>query len=195
MIKKSLIVASFLFATTSALAFDANKLYIGIGASSGSGTFTATANGGGSSTGDYDSSSTPFKIGYMLKNDNRFEFSLESMDHKFSGGTDTVSGWNMDWDFTYPNHKLGDIITPYWTIGFGSYTYEDTAKYFTSNEDLKGFSFNYGIGGLYDINKNLELEASFKGKAISWQDVQYGSTTISSDSTGTAFYLGLNYKF
>jgi len=195
MIKKSLIVASLLLVTTNIFAVDANKLYIGIGVSSGSGTFTATANDGGSLTGDYDSSSTPFKIGYMLKNDNRFEFSLESMDHKFSDDTDTVSGWNMDWDFTYPNNKLGDIITPYWTIGFGSYTYEDTAQYFDDNEDLRGFAFNYGIGGLYDINKNIEIEVLFKGKVINWQDVQYRNVTVSSDSTGTALYLGLNYKF
>ena len=135
MIKKSLIVASLLFVGTSALAFDANKLYVGIGASSGSGTLTVTANTGGSATGDYDSSSTPFKIGYMLKNDNRFEFSLESMDHKFNGGTDIVSGWNMDWNFVYPNESF----SPFWTVGFGSYTYEDTAKYFSSR-----FRYHYG---------------------------------------------------
>ena len=192
---KSLAIASLLLTTTSLFAFDANKLYVGIGATSGSGTLTATANNGGLATSDYDSSSVPLKIGYRLENDNRFEFSLESTEHKFTNSTDTVSGWNMDWDFTYPKYKLGDIITPYWTIGFGSYTYEDTAKYFTSNEDLKGFAFNYGLGGLYDINNNIEVEASFKGKVINWQDVEYGSTTISSDSTGTAFYLGINYKF
>jgi hypothetical protein len=195
MIKKSLIVASLLFITTSALALDTNKLYIGIGTTTGSGTLTRTSTNGGYASADYDSSSTPFKIGYIFKNNNRFEFSVESMDHKFSGGTDTVSGWNMDWDFAYPNHKLADIITPYWTIGFGSYTYEDTAKYFSDNEDLKGLALNYGIGGLYSINNNFEIEASFKGKVIKWQDVTDGTTTVSYDSTGTAMYLGINYKF
>jgi len=195
MIKKSLIVAGLLLAGTNAVAKDTDKFYIGIGVSNGSGTFTATDDYGNSITNDYDSSSIPIKIGYMLENNNRFELSIESMDHKFDNGTDTVFGWNMDWNFTYPNNKIGDIITPYWTIGFGSYTYEDTAQYFDDNEDLKGFAFNYGIGGLYDINTNLEIEASFKGKAIEWQDVDIGGTVVSSDSTGIAFYLGLNYKF
>jgi len=48
----------------------------------------------------------------------------------------------MDWNFNYPNYKLGDIITPYWTIGFGFYNYNDTAQYFNDNEDLKGTAFN-----------------------------------------------------
>ena len=193
MIKKSLIVASLLLVSTSAIAVDTSKLYVGVGVTSGSGTLTATGNS--TATLDYDSSSTPIKIGYMLKNDNRFEFSLESMDHKYSAGTDTVSGWNMDWNFVYPNNKLADVVTPFLTVGFGSYTYEDSGELFDDGEDLNGFAFNYGFGGLYSINKNIELETSFKGKIINWEDIQAGSTTITSDSTGTALYVGVNYKF
>jgi len=185
MIKKSLIVAGLLLAGTSSLAFDTNKLYVGIGLSSGSGTLTMT-DGLTEITGDYDSSSTPIKIGYLLNNDNRFEFSLEKMDNKYSGITDTASGWNIDWDFVYPK----ELFSPFLTIGFGSYRYN-----LIDSEDLKGFAINYGVGGLYNINHNLEFEASFKGKTIKWQDVRIGTTTVTSDSVGTAFYIGLNYKF
>ena len=73
MIKKSLIVAGLLLAGTSAVAKDTAKYYIGIGVSNGSGIFTATDDYGNSITNDYDSSSIPIKIGYMLENNNRFE--------------------------------------------------------------------------------------------------------------------------
>jgi len=174
MIKKSLIVASLLFATTNVLAVDAKNFYVGMGMVSGSGEFSADFG-----SADYDSSSLPLKIGYMTKSDNRVEFSLDSSEHEFRGYTGDVSGWNLDWNFTYPEHKLGDVVTPYWTIGFGSYDFED---------EVKGNSINYGIGALYDINKNIEVEASYKFKTISWDE-------DNADSKETAMYLGLNYKF
>ena len=40
MIKRSLIITSLLVAGTNALAFDSNKLYLGVGTSNGSGTLT-----------------------------------------------------------------------------------------------------------------------------------------------------------
>ena len=191
MIKRSLIVASLLVAGTNALAFDSNKLYLGVGTSNGSGTYTAE--GVRTVTADYDSSSIPIKIGYIFRNDDRIEISYESMEHNYNngGGTNTISGWNIDWDLVFSNYKLGGIIAPYMTIGFGSYKVED----FTDTEELNGYAMNYGIGGLYKLNQHIEFEVSYRGKIIKWEDIEFTNSTVTSDSTGTAIYLGINYKF
>jgi hypothetical protein len=195
--KKSLILVGLLIGSISAIANDnSSKYYLGMGMVSGSGTLEMGRAEGQS----YDSSSMPIKFGMMLDNDNRFEFSYEKEKHKFTGTDNKVSGLNFDWNYTYPKYKIADAVTPYWTLGLGVYTYEDTAKFIAKNEDLTGAALNIGIGGLYDINKNIELEASYKFKVIVWEKYtsKYENSDdieiISSDSTGSLFYLGLNYK-
>jgi opacity protein-like surface antigen len=195
--KKSLILVGLLISSISTMANDnSGKYYYGIGMASGSGTFTESM-----SEYSYDSSSMPIKFGMMLRNNNRFELSYEKEKYKFTkiGLDHKVSGWNLDWNFVYPRYKIADAVTPYWTLGLGVYTYEDTAKFIVKNEDLKGVAFNYGMGGLYNINKNIELEASYKFKGISWENyTMQGSgsgISIKLASTELLFYLGLNYKF
>jgi opacity protein-like surface antigen len=140
----------------------------------------------------------PIKFGMMLDNDNRFEFSYEKEKHKFTkiGVDKKISGFNFDWNFAYPKYKIADAVTPYWTLGLGVYTYEDSANIGDNEDDLKGVAFNYGIGGLYDINKNIELETSYKFKGISWEDYNEKGSDIrmTAASVGSLFYLGLNYK-
>jgi opacity protein-like surface antigen len=164
-----------------------------MGMASGSGKYTL-----GESKTSYNSLSMSVKFGMIVQNDYRFELSYETEQHKFKNqeDKDKVSGFNFDFNFAYPKDKIADVVTPYWTLGLGYYTYEDTAhKYkFEDNKDLTGAAFNFGIGGLYEINKNIELEASYKFKKIYWQDIIRDRTTISSDSAGSLFYLGLNYK-
>jgi hypothetical protein len=61
---------------TNSIASENSGFYIGLGVSTGSGTLTMT--GDSAITSDYDSSSTPIKFGMFMKNDNRFEISLET---------------------------------------------------------------------------------------------------------------------
>jgi opacity protein-like surface antigen len=221
--KKSLILVGLLVGSISAIANDnSSKYYLGMGMVSGSGTYTESMSEYSFDSSSfeesineysYDSSSMPIKFGMMLDNDNRFEFSYEKEKHKFTkiGVDKKISGFNFDWNFAYPKYKIADAVTPYWTLGLGYYTYEDSANFGDNEDDLKGTAFNYGIGGLYEINKNIELEASYKFKAISWDsytksktDITYRSannytitettSTILSDLVGSLFYLGLNYK-
>jgi hypothetical protein len=190
--KKSLILVGLLISSISTMANDnSGKYYYGIGMASGSGTFTESM-----SEYSYDSSSMPIKFGMMLRNNNRFELSYEKEKYKLADVDHKVSGWNLDWNFVYPRYKIADAVTPYWTLGLGVYTYEDTAKFIAKNEDLTGAALNIGIGGLYDINKNIELETSYKFKGISWEDYNEKGSDIrmTAASVGSLFYLGLNYK-
>ena len=201
--KKSLMLVGLLVGSISAMANDnSSKYYLGMGMVSGSGTYTesisTSTDGASVSKNSYDSSSMPIKFGMMLDNDNRFEFSYEKEKYKFTGTDNKASGLNFDWNFAYPKYKIADAVTPYWTLGFGLYTYEDTANedVIGSKDDLSGTAFNYGIGGLYDINKNIELETSYKFKGISWEDYNEKGSDIrmTAASVGSLFYLGLNYK-
>jgi hypothetical protein len=211
--KKALMLVGLLVGSISAMANDnSSEYYLGMGMASGSGTYTESVskNIDGTYTesvskNSYDSLSMPIKFGMMLDNDNRFEFSYETEKYKFTGADNKASGLNFDWNFAYPKYKIADAVTPYWTLGLGLYTYENIANQGVvgSKDDLSGTAFNYGIGGLYDINKNIELEASYKFKAITWRErkitfytngIETSSTTTTSDSTGSLFYLGLNYK-
>jgi hypothetical protein len=169
-----------------------SKYYFGVGMASGSGKYKIN-----SEKKSYDSTSIPVKFGMMLKNDNRFELSYETQKYKFDKQDDKLSGLNLDWSFLAPNDKIADKITPYWTVGLGYYTYEDSAKNNKNKKDLIGAAFNFGIGGLYDIDRNIELEASYKFKGIVWNNYTNKDTDIStkSNSTGSLLYLGLNYKF
>jgi opacity protein-like surface antigen len=192
--KKTLLLVSLLIGSISAISNDhSSKYYSGVGIALGSGIVEVNVNKNQS----YNSSSMPIKFGMMLQNDNRFEFSYETEKYKFDNRDDKVSGWNLDWNFVYPRYKIADTIIPYWRLGIGSYIYEDTANLGDNKDDLKGVAFNYGMGGLYNINKNIELEASYKFKGISWENFIEKDSDISIKlaSTELLFYLGLNYKF
>lgn len=172
------------------------SFYIGLGAASGSGTNTYS-DGLDEYEEDIDNSSNMVKVGWLLRRDNRFEISSETITTKYTNNSeDTLTGLNFDWQFTYPNNNFA----PYWTVGLGAFTWEDTAQYFVSNEDLSGLSFNYGFGGLYSINETLELDIGFKGKVINWQDVEvsnsyYYTDTIETSTNMSMIYFGLNVKF
>ena len=176
-----------------------SKWYIGAGVLQGSGTLTETLGAGyvWISTGtdtreqEFDTSSVPVKIGFNLDNNNRFEISFNTIDLKYTDTTESISGSNIDWLFVYEHDKL----QPYWSIGVGSYVYDDTAQFSIDNEDLAGISFNAAIGLLYSIDDNVELEFAYRRIALSFQTIDNGTTTIDTDLVATSIYLGANLQF
>lgn len=191
---------SMLMITSSALAEgDDSRVYLGVGGTTGSGEYSATASiSGFSATAsvDYDSSSIPIKIGFIMEDNDRLELSYESIKAKASDlTTETVSGGNLDWKFMGGQKTSVGELTPYGVVGIGLYEWENTAQYFTDNENLKGVSWNVGAGGLYGLADDLELEALLQYKQINWQDVKVSGVTVESDSSHVELYAGLNYKF
>jgi len=189
-----------LMITSNALAESGDsRVYLGLGGTTGSGEYSATASiSGFSATAsvDYDSSSIPVKIGYVMEDNDRLELSYESITADAGGlTTETVSGGNLDWKFMLGQKPQLGEITPYGVLGIGLYEWENTAQYFTDNENLKGVSWNVGAGGLYGLADNLELEGLLQYKQINWQDIKVSGVTVSSDSSQVELYAGLNYKF
>lgn len=194
--KKSIIAASILFAT-SAFSAQAGNFLIGAAFTTGSGETEQTSISSTVNV-DFDSSSTALKIGYVLENDNRFIFSYESSkqelknNYTWFGKTEPeLTGYNFDWQFTYPSNDFA----PYWTIGLGSYSVNDSGSSFTDGTDLSGVSINYGVGFLYTAASNIEFDISYNGKSIGWEDYQSGYRTYSTDTSLTYLSIGLNFLF
>ena len=185
------------FSISSIVHSEENDYYFGLGATTGSSSLEASASAGGftvSGSVDYDTSSTPIKIGRIMKNNNRLELSYQSV--KGSSGTiaqEKFSDINIDYKMFSKKPIVGSF-GPYAVAGVGFYEWKNTAQYFTGNDDLNGIGWNFGVGGVYGLSKNLEIETTVQYKGIEWEDIVASGVTVDLDSSGTELYFGLNYK-
>jgi opacity protein-like surface antigen len=145
---------------------------------------------------DIDTTGAGIFIGYRSSRNNRVQLSFTSFDVEYEGGTtEEVTGMDFDWQFVY-----GDkTVQPYWGLGFGLYTYEDTSDLFVSDEDLKGVSFQLAAGAKFDLHEHFELDASYHIKSIAWQDIVvingFTSETLSLSHTFSYLNFGAAIKF
>jgi opacity protein-like surface antigen len=145
---------------------------------------------------DIDASAVSLYIGYRFPTNNRFQISRTSIDVSYdSDSDDEFNGTDFDWQFVYGTDK----IQPYWGLGFGVYTYEDTAKAIGDNDDLSGISFQL-LGGIkLDLHEHVEFDISYRVKSIAWQDVTvsngFSTETISLSHTTSSLNFGAAFKF
>ncbi len=191
--KKSLVLAGLLFATSNIFAAQEGNIYVGAAYNTGSGEIEEKTTS--TTTVDTDVKSTSIKVGYVLQNDNRIEFSYESLTFELDGYTwygkaePEATVYNFDYKVTYPS----GVFAPYWTLGLGLYSLEDTGSNFSnSSEDLKGTSINYGAGFLYEVASNMELEVSYNFRNVSWEDVEVGS--VKRETSGSHSYLSVGFN-
>ena len=165
--------------------------YIGGGSLSGDGDMEISSGGTGV-TLDHDTSGSFFRFGSVLSREGRVEFSAGKISFDYDGGgTDDISGFDIDYLWTFGE----DRVHPLLGIGLGFYDMEDTASAFVENEDLKGVAFNFTAGLLFDVNENIELEASLRVKSIAWQDIDVSGQIVETQSSFSNFGLGVNFKF
>ena len=151
--------------------------YVGVGYISGDGEKSV-------SSGDtsYDTSGADLKFGVIFKNNNRFEFSASSIDIDVAGSTAaTYKGRELDWIFTPKLNRKDGWFMPFISVGLGRFT--------TNTDDSTGISAQAAAGAYLMLSPVLEVEFSYKKKAIGWSDA--------ADSTDemTNYYLGVKYKF
>ncbi|MFQ3170100.1 MAG: opacity protein-like surface antigen [Oleispira sp.] len=145
---------------------------------------------------DIDANALSFYIGYRFPTNNRFQISLTSIDVSYDSGSDQeFNGTDFDWQFVYGTDKL----QPYWGLGFGIYTYEDTAKITEKNDDLSGVSLQL-LGGIkFDVHEHVEFDVSYRVKSIAWQDITvsngFSTETISLSHTTSSLNFGAAFKF
>lgn len=171
-------------------AASANDLYLGGGVISGSGEteFTSSYD---SATADHDNTGSFFRFGFINNNNSRSEFSFSSITLDNQGAEDEITGV----DFNYISSFGDGGIQPVLGFGFGYYTWENTAYLFEDNEDLTGVSLNYAAGILFSLGDQMELEASYRGKYIAWQDVSIYGEVIETSTSMSNIFLGINFKF
>jgi len=200
MLKKSFLIIT-LFIGSSLVASESYKYYVGAGFSTGSGSQTRSYSSGGEAETEYDSSATALKIGMKLKNGNRVELSFDNISADRTGGNTFVhnidssdtsseySGYGFDYLLLF---SKSEPLRPYLTVGFGLYKNNEITGYNTSGEadTASGFALNFGAGVLFSITTNIELEASYKIKAISW-NLEDPDTSEQIN----ALYLGANLRF
>ena len=145
---------------------------------------------------DIDTNALGLYVGYRFPTNNRFQISRTSIDVSYDSGSDEeFNGTDFDWQFVYGTDK----IQPYWGLGFGVYTYEDTAKITEKNEDLSGISFQL-LGGIkFDVHEHVEFDVSYRVKSIAWQDITvsngYATETLSLSHTTSSLNFGAAFKF
>lgn len=201
MLKKSFLIIT-LFIGSSLVASESYKYYVGAGFSTGSGSQTRFYSSGSEFETEYDSSATALKIGMKLKNGNRVELSFNNISaDKTEGNTffqnidssDTSSEYGgYDFDYLLLFSK-SEPLRPYLTVGFGLYDNNEITGYNSTTgeaDTASGFALNFGAGILFSITTNIELEASYKIKTISW-NLENPDTSEQIN----ALYLGANLRF
>ena len=139
---------------------------------------------------DVDANSAAITLGYRFPSNNRFQISLVSIDAELKGGIkDEFSGTDFDWQFVYGL----DTVQPYWGLGFGLYTFENTAQVTEKNKDLSGLSLQL-LGGIkIDLHKHFEVDVSYRIKSISWQDIEESNALFSKTTSRSHTVGSLNF--
>ncbi len=198
--KKSITSASILLLSSLAMTTQAeveSGVYLGVNSNTSlSGTYKAEYENSGftsESESDIDTTGASLFIGYRSSRNNRFQLSFSSIDIDYEGGgSDEAVGTDLDWQFVYGE----STVQPYWGLGFGLYTLEDTADLFTSGDDLKGVSFQLAAGAKFDLHEHFELDASYHIKSIAWQEIEVLSgDTLNLSHTFSYINLGAAIKF
>lgn len=182
------------------------KFLIGAGFSVGNATHELEGTGiGGSSKVDVDLDSYAGNIhfGFMLKNNNRFIISAESISLEDSSADEfEASGVRFDWQFVYTDNN----VKPYFGVGFGLYSSEDLADLMnqaglTTNESkINGISFQLMGGVKIAASEQIEIDLNIQSRAISWQDTELyaGSTKVATFEQSTSdvtIGMGIDFKF
>ena len=181
--KLNIAIAALFLATASIAATeDDSKYYVGIGGTTDSG---GKMNQEGSPSEDSKTKSKIAKLGMFLDNGDRVELSYKSGDNTFDGTKYDTKNIGLNYKMFFEKPKV-ESFTLYGVIGIGR-------NEFTTGEptDLKGNQWGAGVGGVYGIDNDLELEISAQRIEIDY-DLHTGGENYS--NTSNELYLGVNYK-
>mgnify|MGYP000328865657 CR=1 FL=1 len=198
--KKSLVIASLVTASTSMMAMDL-QYFLGAGAERANANFKADVNVpsiGYSETFKEDDNDTALKLklGVILDKTHRI-----SLSHSKFGGEDTdVTVILGNYDYLIP---INNEFRLYTGVHAGNAEYKETNTGLADNNEVKMSGLAYGaqVGAIYDITKNIEFELglaytkynvdkSFTGTE---SGVNYNAKIELEDSTSMS--AGINYKF
>ena len=186
--KKSLVLAGLLVASTSVMAMD-TQWFAGIGAERTKTAVTLSA-GYVSISDDVKDTSAKIKAGAVVNDNHRVSLSYSKID---KDGTLEITLLNYDYLITSENK-----FTPFIGVHYGIADFDVVDG--TLSVDDKGSAYGLQIGGFYNITDNIELEANVAYTTYSVESpIKSSGTAVANtkyelDKT-TSLYLGFNYKF
>ena len=198
MIKKSLAMASLLALGTSAMAIDVQP-FVGVGIERTTLDYKASASALGYSysySDDDSDTALKLKAGAILDKTHRLSVSHA----KYSDNGADVRILLLNYDYLFPiNEKFNLYAGAH--AGQAKYEQDVNTDIGKIDIDMSGITYGLQVGALFDITKNIELEAGLAYSKYNVDDtisgtylgVDYSAKSELEDST--SMFIGINYKF
>ena len=198
MIKKSLAMASLLALGTSAMAIDVQP-FVGVGIERTTLDYKASASALGYSysySDDDSDTALKLKAGAILDKTHRLSVSHA----KYSDNGADVRILLLNYDYLFPiNEKFNLYAGAH--AGQAKYEQDVNTAIGKIDIDMSGLVYGLQVGALFDITKNIELEAGLAYLKYNVDDtisgtylgVDYSAKSELEDST--SMFAGINYKF
>ena len=198
MIKKSLVMASLLALGTSAMAIDVQP-FVGVGIERTTLDYKASASALGYSysySDDDSDTALKLKAGAILDKTHRLSVSHA----KYSDNGADVRILLLNYDYLFPiNEKFNLYAGAH--AGQAKYEQDVNTAIGKIDIDMSGLVYGLQVGALFDITKNIELEAGLAYSKYNVDDtisgtylgVDYSAKSELEDST--SMFIGINYKF
>ena len=198
MIKKSLVMASLLALGTSAIAIDVQP-FVGVGIERTTLDYKASASALGYSysySDDDSDTALKLKAGAILDKTHRLSVSHA----KYSDNGADVRILLLNYDYLFPiNEKFNLYAGAH--AGQAKYEQDVNTAIGKIDIDMSGLVYGLQVGALFDITKNIELEAGLAYSKYNVDDtisgtylgVDYSAKSELEDST--SMFIGINYKF
>lgn len=203
--KKSLVLAGLVLASTSMMAMD-TQYFIGAGAERGSLDMNGSVNipdfdVSGSVSSNGSDTALKIKMGVILNKNHRISLS----NVKYSEENNDLTLILGNYDYLMP---LNDEFKLYAGVHLGKANYDaNETPFFNSN--MSGLAYGVQIGTIYEISKNIEFEFGLAytkynvDKSYSGTYTEsYGGYTVDVDydanielDKSTSMFAGINYKF
>ena len=196
--KKSLVIASLVAASTSMMAMDL-QYFLGAGAERANANFKADVNApsiGYSETFKEDGNDTALKIKVGVIMDKTHRISLS---HSKFGGEDTdLTVILGNYDYLIP---INNEFRLYTGVHAGNGEYKETNIDILGTAKMSGLAYGAQVGAIYDITKNVEFEVGLAytryniDKTYQWTDSGVDIIAKMEIEDSTSMFAGINYKF
>lgn len=198
--KKSLVLATLLVATSVMATEAKNNWFAGIGIGSTNAEYTIST----VSTDDSSGSQT-IAVGKYLGEAGRMHLNYTMYNEE--AGVD-VSSYGVGYDYLFYNNSK---FTPFIGLSVGNFNYEAsglqaamTSAGLTASKDkldMSGIYYGAQLGGLYEITKSFDIEFGLRLLQTTGDDsvaITSGATTVNITAevdAATQWYIGANYNF